>query len=239
MDEATFDYKRMLEEFEKYEKPDRDLFSPVMRGRMDQDLFAWETSMTDPSQHSDSRFRYLVHAVWPKHSSSRLVQTIAILEKVRAGAIEIQDSIDLLEHPERIVDKPIISTSLIDRDHLATWAPGGYILRVPVDNVLQTASSDCGTDFMGFNGDALQRLYDERDRLGIAHPDAVLDQTSPRVYNEIVVAGTGKTGKKVEIVGVFVKTSLDGRPVDRELSEELSEIAYRNRWPQVRLRVDF
>ena len=41
--------------------------------------FMWETSMTPPEQHSDSRFRYLVHAVWPQGSTPILLQKMHIV----------------------------------------------------------------------------------------------------------------------------------------------------------------
>lgn len=204
-------------------------------GLQGQDLSFWETGMTNPRNHDDSRFRYLIHAVQDTHSVVRPMQMIVLCEQMKAGDTVASNKMDLLETPQRISEKPIISTSLIDQSHTETWASGGYILEASLDNILKTASSDIGTNFGG-GSDLVTKLYQERDCKGIASPYVTLKFTSPKEYNEIVVAGTGRTDKKVQIHGVFVKVFPNGQYVDAPLAQKLVGIAKRNNWPVVRIK---
>ena len=149
-------------------------------------------------------------------------------------SIEIND-IDLLTNPEKITEKRVISTSLIDQDHTDTWRAVGYILRVPVDNILKTCAEDCGTDFMR-GAQTTNTLYQKRDTNGIANPNTVLAHSSPKSYNEIVLAGTGRTGQKVEIVGVFIKIFPDGEEVDPESTSQIRYAAYRLNVPIIKIK---
>lgn len=198
------------------------------------DLSGWETSLTEPDKHNDQKFCYLVHAVKDKNSGANAIQQRHILEDmIRDPSIKF-NSIDLLKEPHRISEKSVISSSLIDENHCETWTAGGYILRAPLDNILKTASEDIGTNFVK-GEETAHALYQERNTKGIASPERVLGYTSANDYNKIVLAGTGRTGKKVEISGVFVKVFPDGSLVDDELTYELRRIAYRNNWPIIEI----
>ncbi len=186
------------------------------------DLAGWER-LTDPCQHSE-HFRYLVHAVSERSVASSM-QMIMICEEMQRDPTLKSEKIDLLRTPEKIAEKRVISTSLIDAQHRETWQGGGYILAVPEGNILQTYSQDCGTLF--FKGDETRTaLYRERDTKGIADPDSILQYTSSQTYNEVVVTGTGRNGEKVKITGVFIKVFPDGDMVNHSLARELRRVAY-------------
>ncbi len=201
----------------------------------------WETSLTDPHSHGKN-FRYLVHAVHDGYSVSRLMQKQMLCELAVERKIDFRaNKIDLLQDPERIAEKPIISTSLIDENHRSTWAPGGYILTVPVDNILRTASRDIGTLFFG-GLDEVKKLYAERDLREIDNPDSVLAYTSgicSSGYNEIVLTGTGRTGKKVQIQGVFAKMLPDGQYINDDLGSTLSWMAASRHLPFLKIQEPF
>ena len=59
-----------------------------------------------------------------------------LIEQMMGDSSLHYNPIDLLRNPERISEKGVISTSLIDETHRETWRGGGYILRVPLDIVM-------------------------------------------------------------------------------------------------------
>lgn len=201
-------------------------------------LTGWETSLTDPAKHRDTSFRYVIHAVEPETSIGSTVQSIFILQEMQRDPSIRWNKIDLLQTPEKIVEKAVISTSLIDSEHRVTWRAGGYILRVPLENILKTCREDCGTQFHLVE-DIVKVLYQERDTNGIADPDTLLRYSSVSgsslSYNEVVVTGTGRTGKQVEISGIFVKVFPNGDFVNEVLAGRLSTIAYQKSLPFLRI----
>lgn len=210
-----------------------DEISNILRGDSAGEVARWETSMTDPHTHVGDQFRYVVHAVHLPNSYARISQKLMICNLACEGKVAHTNTIDLLCNPELIATKPIISTSIIDQGKRATWSEGGYILRVPLDNILVTAHSDIGTAFFKGNSE-ITKLYSERDSYGgLASPDHVLSRTSEVEYNEIVLTGTGRTGKKVEIAGVFIKYFPDGEIGDPELAQKLCDLAAAQSWPLV------
>ena len=210
--------KKLLNEYGEKEKIDY-LDSRVPSSK---DLAGWER-LTDPRQHSE-HFRYLVHAV-SEGSVASSMQMIMICEEMQRNPTLKFEKIDLLRTPEKIAEKRVISTSLIDAQHRETWQGGGYILAVPEGNILQTYNQDRGTLF--FKGDETRTAsYRERDTKGIADPDRILQYTSSQTYNEVVVTGTGRNGEKVKITGVFIKVFPDGDMVNHSLARELRGVAY-------------
>ncbi len=201
------------------------------------DLSGWER-LTDPRSHSDSNFKYQIHAVASNTYVRHALQQIFILEQMKRDPTLKYERIDLLTTPDKIAEKTIISTSLIDAEHRETWVGAGYILRVPTANILKTSSSDIGTQFHeGVKTRA--RLYSERDTQGIADPNRILQYTSPCAYNEVVVTGTGRNGEKVEIAGVFVKVFPNGELVDEDLTRRIQPLAWCRNLPIVRIQEPF
>lgn len=197
----------------------------------------WEATITDPNKHNDAQFRYIVHAVPPSESSTRTSQNIFMCE-FASDDLKSHKKIDLLKNPERINEKKIISTSLIDQEHRETWTNGGFILKVPSDNILKAAPQDIGTAF--FKGDDLVTdLYKERDSFGLQTPDYIIQGTFPCKYNEIVLTGTGRSGKQLEISGIFIKVDSRGNPSNLELAKELEGIAHKKNLPIIRITNPF
>jgi len=199
----------------------------------------WETPMTDPAQHDSTNFRYVVHAIQPEFGIGQTMQAIFLIQEQMKNPNIKYNRINLLRAPRRIADKPLISASLIDDTHTGTWQSfGGFILKVPADNILKTSSSDCGTLFYG-GADVVAQLYKERDTQGVASPEDLLQLTSSYSYNEVVLAGTGRTGKKVEVIGVFAKVLPNGAFVAEDLTSILGKLAGQNGWPFVRIQEAF
>lgn len=201
------------------------------------DLSGWE-KLTDPKKHSDTYFRYLVHTVVSENNIGSPIQKLFILQEMQRDQSIKFEAIDLLATPERIAEKGVISTSLIDSKHRETWQAGGYILRVPTGNILETHSQDCGTAFHTAEK-TRAALYQKRDAEGIANPDTILQLTSAHSYNEIVVAGTGRNGEKVDIAGVFVKVFPNGELVDEALARRMRMIAYSRKLPVIEIQESF
>ncbi len=201
------------------------------------DLSGWKR-LTDPKKHSDTDFRYLVHAVVSETDVGHSRQQQFLCQEILRDPTIPYNRIDILATPERIAEKGVISTSLIDSEHRETWRAGGYILRVPTDNILKTHSQDVGTQF--HTGEKTREaLYRERDEKGLANPDTILQCTSPHAYNEVVVAGTGRTGRKVEIAGVFVKVFPNREQVDESLARRVRSIAYSRQLPVLEIQESF
>jgi len=181
-------------------------------------------------------FRYLVHGIMPQ--VCKLDQMIAVCDEMRRNPGMKPNHIDLLEEHRRINEKPTISTSLIDAQHRVTFGNAGFILKTPLENILKTCAGDCGNRFFA-GEDYVAELYRERGVYGIASPSRVLSLTSPSQWNEIVLAGTGRTGQKVEIQGVFVKVLPDNSFCDDETAKRLQYLAGCNQWPIVRIQEPF
>src|SRR3989344_3488980 len=201
-------------------------------------LQLWESSLSSPLSYTPQDFRYLIHGVHEEGSIVRTMQMIHLLTREIEGAQVIGEKIDLLRNPEKLAEKPTISCSLIDQNHRNTWAPGGLILNVPLENILKTCSQDCGNNFAN-SGNHLDELYKEREKYGIADPQTLLDATHPLIYNEVVVAGTGREGKKVGLSGVFIKNLPGGAAVDEGLARTLTSLAWSRKLPIVQIMESF
>jgi hypothetical protein len=67
----------------------------------------------------------------------------------RGLEIDPSRNIDLLQQPQRVAEKTMISTSYIDQKQRATWGPAGFILKVPEGNILESHAQDVATPFYG------------------------------------------------------------------------------------------
>jgi hypothetical protein len=106
----------------------------------------------------------------------------------------------------------IISTSLIEPAHVATYFPWGFILRVPPENIISAQCRDQAVKNRPSNVIAeMERIHREK---GLATPDEVLAATTgangDTGYNEVVVIGCSPEGKKVDVTGIFVKVAPNG-----------------------------
>ena len=183
-------------------------------------------SMTDPGHHNPNSFRYIVHAL--KDNMSRVIQKIAGSQS-RVGTDNV---IDLLSNPEKISQKPFISTSLIDQDRSATFAPSGFILAVPPANIIETSPTDLGSNLWRGHND-VQDAIDKRSLT--TTPKDLLAETSRVEYNEVVVTGTHpQTSNPVRIAATFYKVSPSGRLLETKARfYQLQGIANRLNIPNI------
>jgi hypothetical protein len=120
----------------------------------------------------------------------------------------------LLRHPDRLADRPLVSTSLVD-ERSESFGSAGFILSVPPANIVATASRDAGTD--NYTRDVEGHAANLNARFGITTPRKLLTQGESLrqlgLYNEVVAAGRTARGGPIGVQGVFVLIDADtGRP---------------------------
>lgn len=106
----------------------------------------------------------------------------------------------------------IISTSLIDTTHVATYFPWGFILRVPPANIISALYRDQGVKNRPPN--VIHELQTIHKSKGLATPQEVLAATTGANgdvgYNEVVVIGSAPERTQVDVTGIFVKVDPNG-----------------------------
>jgi hypothetical protein len=149
-------------------------------------------ALSNPREHQPGRpFRYLIHAVTG-----------------REGLV----GVDLLAHPERLREVPILSSSFISEAKTMTYGNSGLIFEVPPERIYITAPRDIGTDNeLGFKS---LKLY--RKMWGLDSPEALLRKTPPSRYNEVVVLGNLPNQQHVQLLkatGYFIKVDAHQKPL--------------------------
>lgn len=209
----------MSEPGEGYVKQAESTVSPEER------VASWRQDFSDPTVHDMMNFTYLVHGL--ADNVQRSLQALALID---IGAdVKKAPQIDLERDPLRVAEKPILSTSVIDWEHRSTWGDAGLILRVPPENIVNIHPSDAGTPFYDSSIATSLKSHDLACTVG-----ELLEQTSPRSYNEVIVQGTTDTGK-VEVAGFFIKIFNDNSLVNEELSKGVIRQAYGNKLPFVQI----
>jgi hypothetical protein len=210
-------------------------------GRMD-----WNFGCTDPATHDRNRFRYIVHGIMAAPSRLGQYTEIKgkvtdeaektayeaakkkfsgnpdmLVEDKRGGGgmqtfnLNAKFFVQYLKSPD-VLKTVIISTSLVDQDHVASYYPFGFILDVPACNIYSASGKDQGV--ANRTDDILaefERIF-SNGSVGnrILSPKAVLDSTTKSMgktgYNEIVVVGTSPEGRHVGVSGIFVKVDAGG-----------------------------
>lgn len=185
----------------------------VTRNSIDSDAIRtqWEQGFSAPQQYGQDQFRLLVHGI--QSQVTRAIQYIALIEK---SGFDNDHHVDLLQSPQLIGSKKLISCSIIDQDHRGTFGDAGFILRAPFDNVMAMSPEDLGTNFFNPN-ETHGHMSTSKKHMNI---DALLGSTSPRRWNEIVLSGQTEAGE-VKIVGAFVKTDRRGTPIDPEIAVQV------------------
>jgi hypothetical protein len=207
----------------------------------------WQTvRYTDPrSFHAPNRtnppFLFLVVGVFDPKLRDMQHDLTAQEAAQKNIVVKPSKAIDLLETPERIADKPVISASLIDQDHVETWGYSGFILAASDGNVIAASTSDLGLDgamIPGTPAAKIRRVLREvRKTFSKPSPAELLRRTHPKRYNEVGLVGRAPGGAEVEVVGVFIKTD----PVSGEdlcspvRTEQMEQIASEHGWPLVRI----
>lgn len=196
---------------------------------------AWGNT-TDPKRHDPSNFRYLVYGINPmakltvpsvmhQEISDRVDRGESVDNSIRAG-----QAVDLLAHPEELSKKVSLSMSLIDQGHLGTWGSGGLILQVPQGNVLLTSGEDLGA--ANWN---IDRLRERGKKEPPMEAEALLQETTPSRYNEVVAATQTENGS-IQLQGFFIKTNVDGDPISQTLADEIRKQADRLHLPVVPIK---
>ena len=170
---------------------------------------SWQTDLTDPGKHNPQDFRYVVHGL--QDPGGRALQFHHLTG--RPEAFDRTQAIDLLRQPERIADKKVISASVVDAQHRATWGAVGYILDVPFENVVAAFRRDAGTPFI-----APERALSERT--GAPAIREILKETHPHSHNEVVLRGSTEEGR-VSVAGVWAKVFDDGEPLNEQMYQEI------------------
>ena len=185
-------------------------------------------SVTDPAEHDPANFRYLIHSISPGSRSSVLVylQTKAGRRISYDGLVGDQ-SISVYHCPERLAERIFLSMSLIDHDHTYTWGEIGLIVGAPDANIVQTSIEDIGLYRDYFR--ALLRPADISERQS---GDALLQDTDPLDYNEVIALGQNDQWQ-LRLEGFFYKTTPDGQPCDSARTAKMYRQALRLDLPLV------
>lgn len=186
---------------------------------------SWETSFTDPRKYNRRKFCYLVHSLAGPHA--RAIQMVTTLEHHIEQGTTPPQKIDLLEDPQRIAEKKVISASVIDQDHRRTFADVGLILKAPFENLLKVARLDLGTDFMD---DPEKVLAELRTKRKLATVSELLQQTD--MYNEVVLTGITDVGK-VEVVGFWDKINKQGYPLNANMTYKMVDLSIKTGLPRI------
>lgn len=154
-------------------------------------LPGWET--TDPRSHDSANFRYIVHAIAPDSRKAQGGLRCSLWSKYGV-TIDEDLSFDPLSEPAKFVNRKYISCSVIDQAHYRAWSDAGFILKIPIENILVADSEDMGTipsDDMNYGG------Y-------VPAAENILRGTGFGSYNEVLIHGTNpKTRSQIEVIGGF------------------------------------
>lgn len=180
---------------------------PTLAGAATEDVRAaargqWGAgATTDPTAHDDRSWRYLINGLTPSDGSPATVHRNLIQQNPDA----------VKKHAG------VMSVSYITETLNSVWAPSGYILKVPGEDVLAASTTDMGVD-----NALLTRSYEEeRRRLGVvkgvATPQQLRDQGVASKHNEIAVRA-----RSVTFTGIFIlqdtrKVTPQPRPVQYAL----------------------
>ena len=153
---------------------------------------------------------------------------------IREGRYDPSQSIDLLREPERVIDKKLISTSIISEKLRGTWGDSFFILDVPWDNFVSMSPRDSATNIT--NPDFVL----EHAQHPITTPSRLIEQTrhigGDSAYNEVVVTGK-KNNQPVKITGAGLKLTDTGEKALRQPKEadRMREIAKKLNVPVIEL----
>jgi hypothetical protein len=204
---------------------------------------------TDPSKHTNSSYKYIVHTLMQAPSKvaeynlgnatelenfdklrQKYLPYAQVSKKNRLKPNLLVDFMAQYLADPHVIRQNIISSSVISDAKHATYYPVGFIMRVPPECIYITSPTDVGVanrtnDILG----ELQRRH-TGTAMTIQTPDQVLGATTgaggSTGYNEIVVVGTAPEGKQVDVIGIFVKTDANGNLyVSRNLTTQVPDTA--------------
>jgi len=168
--------------------------------------------LTDPSEHDPSHYCYIVHGLNPMAKQHLLLATM------KQNGYDFSQEIDLLNEPQKIAEKKLISTSIINQNHNATWGDVFFILDVPWDNFVSMSPRDNATNVT--NPDFVLECARHPNMV----PSELIKQTKflggNSSYNEVVVTGK-KNDKEAKIKGIGIKLTDVGDETPREAKEAI------------------
>lgn len=176
----------------------------------------WDDTFSDPRNHNPDAFRYLLHGI--QDSWSRIAQYQAIIGL--SGKFDPSQNIDLSQTPGFIRNKKVISTSVVDQDHLATFGEAGLILAAPYENIIDISHQDLGTNFADPDS-----VVAKKNRIHFSL-DQILKQTGSghSQWNEAQLSGSTQSGE-VSVVGFWIKVDERGVPKNLEIAERMQYLA--------------
>jgi hypothetical protein len=168
---------------------------------------------TEPSKHSDSSYKYLVHTLMQAPSkvaeynlgdatelenfNKLRNKYLAYAQVSKKNPIKPNLLVDFMAQylaDPHIIRQNIISSSVISDAKHATYYPVGFIMRVPPECIYITSSSDVSV--RNRTNDIVGELQSKHSgtAMTIQTPDEVLAATTggggSTGYNEVVVVGT-------------------------------------------------
>lgn len=176
--------------------------------------------MNPPLHHyTDGTELILVHAFNPLAKTSQSILAISDRENISNDDSKRQ-AIDILNYPERIKERVSLSMSIIDPngDKNDTWGHCGYIIQIPLTDIISTSPSDNGSR----NSNSQVLIAEQQKNIqskSILSPQELIDKTTSD-YNEVLAFA-----RNAKIVGCFIKIGLDGKPMDPELAKKVKENA--------------
>lgn len=167
-----------------------------------EDRMSWESDFTNPENHDDQQYCYLIHGTQIGGAAAQ--KSLLFLQ---SGDYDSESHVDLFEEPQRIAEKKMISASIINQTCRGTWGGCGFILNAPYENAIAAYREDAGTQFD----------WEKMTKSATPVPTVpeILEATYPTAYNEIVLAGSTQAGN-VSIRGIWAKVDKGGIPIDED-----------------------
>lgn len=184
---------------------------------------SWENSFTNPNNHDDDKYCYMVHGL--------IGLDARIKQKIFLSDIQTSDNsqdIDLLQYPEKVSEKKVISASIVDQNHRTTWGHVGLILDVPYKNIMAAYKEDVSTPFFDIN---------KVKREKVPSVDDILKLTNSKRHNEIILTGQ-IDDKKVNICGFWTKVDKNGEPIDKFLYRKMRRLSEEKGLPLIKIKED-
>jgi hypothetical protein len=154
----------------------------------------FKSEFTDPHAFRADSFTYAVHAVNPVWTKDLRDHVIA------KGQYDPQKDVNVLNDPQRIVDKGVLSTSVIDPDHLATFGRALFVVQFPFSSVLKTSSGD------GTTTDSQGQLLAHPPGATLT-PQQMLAEQKPGFHNELALAARDVS---IQAVAAKIMVASDG-----------------------------
>lgn len=185
---------------------------PCQQSRSTVSAQEFQSELTRPDVYRPDSYLLMTHAVNPGQAAALRRDLMS------SGKYQPQRDVDLLSRPQDITRKGVISASLIDPQHPATFGRALFFLGVPFPGVLATFPEDAYTT------DRQQEFLESPPGATLA-PTEILAQQKPGIHNEVVLRAQDV---RIEGVGVKVMQLPDGkldRPAEtnrmRQIAREL------------------